>query len=697
MCLCSIVLAVCSSVQTVKEGVEWISLEYFRDIEKGSALDFSQTVPRETPAGKFGWLRSVNGHAEFERRPGVPARFYGVNLCNSANYLSDDEIERVADRLVRLGYNAVRIHHHDNAWAKEEKSRDRLDALMAACIRRGIYLTTDLFVSRRCTWRELGEDRDGDADMMTAKLLVMCRRKAYENWKGYARAFLTHVNPYTGRSLAEEPAMPFLVLVNESSSHSDWNKAKGIPELRALWPKWLAEARAENPKAFPTASPDEFPEKGGWWDPSPENGAKAAFWAWCCERFSRHAAAFLRDELNVKALVSTENNGPTLPVILRMRAAVGDYVDFHYYTEHAAPASKAAREETGLPLNSVFRNHNPLCDPRGMYRDVAFNRVWGRPLVVSESQMGGPNFNRAMGGLLTGAFAAVQDWTGLWTFAYAHQREKMFDGVDAAPGRFDLSLDPLLQATDRLPTLLFLRGDQATPCAAFANHFSGAAMRDDSEGRLSLPSRPGWAGRGLEWRARLGVSFDGVAAPGGVVKVPAESEGKPPAGVPPCGIVVDGERGSMSLAGERTCAGFSGRGEEIGAGALEARLGGSPALVAAASLDSSPLARSPRILVWHLTDLHGEGFSWGGDVVKSSYWRQTGILDWGSSRLMLRAGEADVSLAIDNAAKFRVYALDTAGRRRAEVPCRAEGGRLRFTASSRQPFGGCMYYEVAME
>ncbi len=763
-------------ITTVAEGPDWVSLEYRRDILPGSALDFSGLGIHDAPAGKRGWLVSRNGHAEFEKRPGVPARFYGVNLCNSANYLSNDEIERVTDRLVRLGYNAVRIHHHDGAWASAHARRgnvenveaplrgslknvetpstpstpstsvdvvdddiDRLDYLLAKCFERGIYVTTDLYVSRQCTWRELGIDRNGDADIQSAKLLMMVSDAGFENWKRYARDFLTHVNPYTGRSLAKEPAMPLLVLINEASPHSDWDKAKSLPEFRALWPQWLAEARAENPKAFPTASPETFPETGGWWDPSPENSAKAAFWSWCCERFSNRAAAFLRNELGVKAMLATENNGPTLPQILKMRADIGGYVDFHYYTEHAASASRAAREETGLPLHGVFRNHNPLHDPRGMYRDVAFNRVWGRPLVVSESQMGGPNFNRAMAGLLTGAFAAVQDWTGIWTFALAHNREKLFDGIDSAPGRFDLSLDPLMQATDRLPILLFLRGDQATPETAFANFISHEAMRADAEGQTSLDSRPKWAEDCLEWRARLGVAFEGEALPKEVERISELSPGAPRAGaaaatrakpgppladngktnVPPCGVAVDGEKGEILVTGPRTCGGFVHAGGSFDAGAFSATVRDHAALVAATALDGASITNASRILVWHLTDLHGEGFSWGGDIVKSSYWRQTGILDWGTSRLMLHTGEAEIALRLNDSVApvdtrsslvtrhssldgeavsrgFTVYALGTDGKRECSIPASFDAATetLRFTASSRQPFGGCLYYEV---
>ena len=46
---------------------------------------------------------------------------------------------------------------------------------------------------------------------------------------------------------------------------------------------------------------------------------------------------------------------------------------------------------------------------------------------------------------------------------------------------------------------------------------------------------------------------------------------------------------------------------------------------------------------------------------------------------------------------FRVWALGTDGRRECEIPFAIDPttGRLRFTASTRQPFGACMYYEIA--
>ena len=73
---------------------------------------------------------------------------------------------------------------------------------------------------------------------------------------------------------------------------------------------------------------------------------------------------------------------------------------------------------------------------------------------------------------------------------------------------------------------------------------------------------------------------------------------------------------------------------------------------------------------------------------------RTGVLSWGNGRLLARAGEAEVSLAIENARSCKVYALGTDGRRECEVPARIEDGRVSFTASVRQPFGGCLTYEI---
>ena len=58
----------------------WTPVDGVRDIEAGSALDFSFLV--DAPAGRYGRAKVVGENFEFENRPGIPQRFRGVNLHN---------------------------------------------------------------------------------------------------------------------------------------------------------------------------------------------------------------------------------------------------------------------------------------------------------------------------------------------------------------------------------------------------------------------------------------------------------------------------------------------------------------------------------------------------------------------------------------------------------------------------------------
>src|SRR5262245_35706825 len=141
----------------ITAGAEWIPLRVELDIEPGSALDFSQMGFTEVPAGKHGRvIATPSGQFAFRDSPAQSRRFYGVNFCFNAQYPEHEQADRIAERLTRVGYNAVRIHHYEGELVQGQpdstslnpEKMDRLDYFVAALIRRGIYLTTDLFVSR---------------------------------------------------------------------------------------------------------------------------------------------------------------------------------------------------------------------------------------------------------------------------------------------------------------------------------------------------------------------------------------------------------------------------------------------------------------------------------------------------------------------------------------------------------------------
>ena len=418
------------AVVTVSEGKQWVRLRNYKDIVAGSALDFSDQHLQEAPAGKYGWLKAVGGSFEFEKRPGQARRFYGVNLCFTANYPTHEMADVLTDRLVRLGYNTIRIHHHDDTWNHADPEMlDRLDYLLAQAIRKGLYVTTDMYVSRRVTWKELGVEREGDVGMDLFKTLVGCYEPAFENWCHFARRFMEHRNPYTGRMYKDEPGMPLISLINEGELFMGFDSKAGEPIVQQAYRDFTG--RDEKLEAW----------KGRFID----------FQDHLEKRIAERCSAFLR-EIGCKALLTNDNNGFQHGEG-ESATSLYDYVDNHFYIDHP----QFLERSWSLPSRCDNRNPVTYGGPE-MFRK-GYAKGFSKPYTITEWNFSGPGRYRGLGGILTGARAAVQDWDGLWRFAYAHTADALVDNEQHFPGYFDVSTDPLSQASDRASICLFLRGD----------------------------------------------------------------------------------------------------------------------------------------------------------------------------------------------------------------------------------------------
>ena len=372
-------------------GPEWTPVATEPWIVPGSALDFSGVVPHHAPAGKFGRVVAVGDHFEFDKLPGVPQRFYGVNINGEANTpTSPESAERFAANLARMGYNTLRIHHHGRALLSkpghynkpdecaddtmpDPEAMDRFDALVAACVRHGIYVTTDLCVSRShyVKWRSLGIDRDGYITRIhDYKALCSFWEPAYSNLCAWSRNFLRHVNPYTGRSLAEEPALCTLALINEGNLGNYGSGAlRNLPGAREAWEEWLSAkatdaAFADIPRAFPA---DVYAEDGS----TPERRHAAAFAQFLADRETRlfdRFSAFVRDELHCAAPLASLSSWYD-PVQYQLPRSRFDYVDGHSYVDHPSFLD----EQWKLP--SRCPNSNPLLGAAASAPPVAFRRL----------------------------------------------------------------------------------------------------------------------------------------------------------------------------------------------------------------------------------------------------------------------------------------------------------------------------------
>jgi len=673
-------------------GQRWMPMPGFQWIRPGSALDFSALRGTDAPAGRHGRVVCRGRHFEFENLPGVPQRFYGVNICQGANVPSSNETVFAAN-LARMGYNAIRYHHHESelvkntgdpgATALNASAMDRFDRLVAACVTNGIYLTTDLYVSRSpITWRSLGIDRSGSLATADMKRLVLVHEPAVSNLMAFTRNFLGHVNPYLRRSLAHEPAMVGISLVNEgATSQSPAQLCADYPPWRDAWEAWLAAKKDEDPATYGSVSAE------------PPSSLTPYFCRFVQERelaFAARMKALVRDELGCLAPL-TSLNGTTYPLAyMQVRAAAYDYADDHFYVDHPTFL------ETSWQLPSSLNNRNPLKDASLGVQNCVARRLFDRPYTLTEYNFSGPGRYRGVGGMATGATGAAQDWGGIWRFAWSHGEAGITKPQTKTMGYFDVSGDPLSLAAERAAICLFLRRDLPSLERAYIARIPPATVAGPVSGNaesLIFPCR--WAG----WHAQLGYVVsnavpDGAIDAGAYPGVKSVSDvavrtalgygSEVPAGVGGA-LDIDSATGSFRLNTPRTSGGFAETGG-IDAGAVAFELEGAAATVWASSLDGKPLATSGHMLLTHLTDVQNTNITYGDDTLKT-------VLNWGNLPHLMRTGRAYVRMRLAPGS-FAVHALAPDGSRVRAVPCFVSGGVLSFTADIAASSDATWLYEI---
>lgn len=706
---------------TVAAGADWIPLPVELDIQAGSALDWSQQIPRHAPAGSLGWMTaSRDGHFVFEQAPAAPVRFYGVNFCFGAQYLAHDEADRLAERLLRLGYNSVRIHHYERelmdtntaaGLAFRPEQIDKLDYLLAALRRRGIYWTTDLFVSRPVPQTEIGIATNGLVDATDFRLRLHVDEAAVASWRAFARLLLTHRNPYTNLRCVDDPALHLICLVNEGNIANYLTRLS--PELQPLyqhaWNRFLA-GRYQTPAALAAAwgmDPGGDPAAGtvplvtDLFGAGPRAEDCGRFCAELESRLYRRLSGILRDELHCRALL-TNLNGWNDPRGYQSVRKDFDYVDQHLYVGHPQWVGKP----WGLPTRTDDLVPTQPFNAGGLKE--AFCRIPGKPFTVTEFNYAAPSRYRGAGGLITGTLAALQDWDGLWRFAYSHRSEGEF--APAPMSYFDLCRDPLNQAADRAMLTLFLRRD-----AAVAPHGLVIALGADTHVPASGRVEPGW--RALALTTRAGSTADAITnaawtvmpalgAPGGPVGAydsgaATAAEARVAATASAAWQVdarhgvyasdtgefrLDRAGGVLTVNTPRTAGGFRMAAGVCTAGVVNVQILDGPATVWVTSLDGRPIGESRRLLVTHLTDAQQEGTRFADDG-------QQMLLAWGAGRPLVRAGRASVALPVP-AGNVRAWGLATSGARGSACTVSRADCHVALPLDVAGPEGARMLYEI---
>lgn len=410
-------------------------------------VDLSFLNAGEKPAGKRGFVKADGEQLAFADN--TPVRFWGTNLSAYALYNTpDDEIKQQAKRLSALGFNLIRLHHHDSPWVSPNifgdvsKLRDtqqlnaeslrKLDWWIKCLKDEGIYVWLDMHVERVLT---INDQISDFAELAKGKNYIDLKGYAYVNasiqqaMKRFAEQYVTHVNAYTGLAYKDDPAIAALLLTNENDIVQHYGNAllpdKGVPRH--------SQRYMELAKAF--AQRHDLPADRTWraWEPGPSK----LFLNDLEHQFNVSLIEHLRG-LGVKVpIVTTSSWGGnglnTLPALTS-----GDMIDAHSYGA------------------SGQLEKNPLTSDN-LVNWLAAAQVAGLPMSVTEwNAQPFPSPDRHSLPLYIAGTASHQGWDAMMQYAYSQQA---FIAQWIRADNWNAYNDPGLMATMPAAALLYRRGD----------------------------------------------------------------------------------------------------------------------------------------------------------------------------------------------------------------------------------------------
>lgn len=641
----------------------WREIKLDHNTVSGSPLDFSFML--DAPAGKYGRVIVRNGVFSFENAPQKRIRFYGTNLCTSACTLPKEQAEQLVRWLVGSGYNSVRLHQFDrelvdrslpkNSLAFNETNIDNMDYLIHLLKKHGFYIHLDLFALRD---RKPGEFKSapGLTELKDMKLGIMVNPEIRENYKAFIRKFLGHKNKYTGLPLAQDPALAGICLINENMIISLYDDCR-------LFGKNGGESYRYCNRLF-----DDYCRKNNR-TPTAENrrAMMNQFLYQLYREYFREMKALLRDELNATVALTDQNHRqPPLAAELRNEY---DFVDIHIYWDHPSFIGKTK----WVPPYQI-RNKSLLSGGFWPIRALGPARILGKPFTVTEFNVCYPNQFRADSGLVFGAFAAYQDWDGLFRFDYAH-KNAMFSAP--YPGGFSTLNDPVRTLSDKIGALLFVRGDLEP-----AKEVLPLIVRPGQFRETYVESYPQEMQR-LTMHVRTGSVLAGNALPENAM-TPWTVGDKPSHSVEqamtvrPPEIRYDSGKNTFAVSAKRSEAAALPQGETFTGKQMTATSTRGYSVIAAAAMDAEgkSLGESDRILLFFLTDIRQEGILFAseeGNVLLENPPHSNAIL--------ARNGTAEITLKL-SPGNWSVVALDDSGKTLGTVPLIQKNGMIRLNADN---------------
>jgi hypothetical protein len=365
-----------------------------------------------------------------------------------------------------------------------------------------------------------------------------------------------------------------------------------------------------------------------------------------------------------------------------LRESRADYTDMHNYWEHPRFPHRPWD-----PADWLIRN-TPMTRDRfgGTLKGLARYRLAGKPFTVSEYNHPAPNDYQAECVPMLAAFAAFQDWDGIYLFDY-HDAADRWDS-DRIRNFFSIHSNPAKMTLLPAAATMFLRGDLGPAPEE-------TRLEIPQQSVIELLARNGpdigsaWNATGGVWpealRRRVSVAFapDGKGPPSVTRRRASESGGK--SGLSWRGVGTDQALFTADSPHSKLVVGLLG-GQKVALDGWRVEVTGKPPAFAALALtakEDRPIARSRSLLLTAVGRVENRGMTWNAD--RTSVGKQ-----WGEGPSLAEGVSATIKLDTP-ASKATVHALDGTGKRRKQVDTRLADGVLTFTIG---PEHKTLWYEI---
>jgi hypothetical protein len=383
-------------------------------LDTASPIDLSflnkDATGKKAPAGSHGFITTNGDKLVFG--DGTPAKFWGANLQASALFkTADANIVLQAKRIAKLGFNLIRIHHHDSKWVNPNifstvnntlvlspTAFHKLDLWIKSLKQEGVYVWLDLHVGRAFTINDgivnfndfaLGQKRAEAKGFNYYNTSIQARMQQFNE------AFLNHVNltyPVTDRlAYKNDPAIVGVLLSNENdltTHYGNWLLGNKRPLHHALF--------VQEGKKFAGLYGLPLNKTLATW----VMGESKLYLNDVEHRFNQKMINHL-NTLGVKSLIATTNSWGKMGVEGLPSITDGSIIDAHSYGQ---------AEEF---------NRNPRYNP-GFLSWIAGAQVSGKPLSVTEWNMGSfPSPDRFTVPLFTASLASLQGWDAMMLYGYS--------------------------------------------------------------------------------------------------------------------------------------------------------------------------------------------------------------------------------------------------------------------------------------